>query len=62
MKSRQLKQTQENVQDLEDLIRGKLKTSFYTVKSHEAGYQINIDESIEKNWIKIQQIPIAATK
>jgi len=48
MKSRQLKQTQENLQDLEDLIRGKLKTSFYTVKSHEAGYHINIDESIEK--------------
>eukprot|EP01084_Bolivina_argentea_P050982 93794_1 len=52
LKERALNKANKNVEKLSELIKQKIKTSIYNTQSHQAGYEINVDQSIEVNWKK----------
>lgn len=52
LKQRALNKTEKEIDDLEKMIKQKIKTSIYNTQSHQAGYNINVNESININWTK----------
>jgi len=50
------KRTQARISELEKKIRAKLKTSLYATRPHEAGYDINIQNSIEQNYKQLTKL------
>eukprot|EP00483_Globobulimina_turgida_P011317 UN11339 len=52
LKERALNKVNKEIEGLTKAIKQKLKTSVYNTQCHQAGYKINVDDSIEKNWQK----------
>eukprot|EP00483_Globobulimina_turgida_P009123 UN09141 len=50
LKERALNKVNKEIEELTKTIKQKIKTSVYNTQSHQAGYTINVDDSIEKNW------------
>ena len=49
LKQRMMDKLNKEIDALNELIRQKVKSSIYNTKSHQAGYEINVNQSIEKN-------------
>jgi len=56
LKERSIKKTKQKIAEIENTIKSKLKTSLYATRFHESGYEVNIEESINQNWEKLQGI------
>jgi len=50
------KRTSERISELEKKIRAKLKTSMYITRPHEAGYDIDVAHSVDKNFQKLDSL------
>jgi len=56
LKDRATTKTKQKIVDIENIIKSKLKTSFYATRYHESGYDVNVEQSINENWKKILQM------
>lgn len=58
LKERELGEVGEKIKIVESVIQAKLKTSVYNVRCHEAGYEVNVDDSVRINWNKVESMKI----
>lgn len=56
LKERDANKQKEIISKLENKINNKIKTSLYNIKPFEAGYQIDIDKSLELNLKHLHEI------
>lgn len=56
LKDRAVNRTKEVIGVIESEIRAKLKTSMYNVRSHDAGYNVDVANSVEKNFQRAQAL------
>ena len=56
MKERSVNRTKEQIGLSEASIRAKLKTSMYNVRSHDAGYSVDVATSVENNFQRAQAL------
>ena len=52
LKARATEQVRGEIAQLEAAMKNKLKTSVYNTQSHQAGYEVDVQASVDQNWSK----------